>query len=142
MKMRVSVIIGVVFVTILVLTLSGIASAEEKNVKIRTSKATGQIQGEVSAIDKHYIAIVYRRDLEKRAEYEILLPIDKHLKLVHLGSLAEIKVGDTVSVQFDEITDEYKSGENKKTRKGKTITFVRPAPKIPETETLNSGGGL
>jgi len=132
-------IIKICLVVILVLGLPMVGFSEE-NKKIRTAKETKEVEGTVSMIDKNYIAIVYAADPETRTEYEMLLPIDKKLKLVHVRSLDQIKVGDRVKLQFEESTDEYSGGEKKKARKANTLSFIRSAPPKQETETLESEG--
>lgn len=75
--------------------------------------------GEVSAINSSGIAVVYDRNYDTGAEYEIYFPVDKTTPIKHKGSLKEIKVGDLVSVDYI------------KTKEGKTIaksvTFIQAA---------------
>jgi len=124
---------------VLALNLSAEAEqAKEGAGPIRTTADNKEIQGEVTSISKDYIAITYLVDGQKGTEYEMLLPIDKNVKLEHKRSLDEIAIGDIVRVQFREVADEYKN-ETKKSRKGTIISFVSPAVKKPETDTMVSG---
>lgn len=99
------------------------------------------ISGEVSAISKDFIAIVYRRDAAKGTEEEIALPIAKDVIIEHKKSLSEIGAGDLVDVEFEEISEETGEGPKSK-RVAKVISFLRaaPAPKS-ESTVLVSGQG-
>jgi len=124
-----------IIVVMLCTFLAGVAAAQERKVR-KVAEVKKELQGEVVYLSKDYIAIVYSRD--KAIENEILLPIDKNLKLEHLRSLANLKIGDTVAVEFMEITEQDREGKRKKIRIGTGITFIRPAQKKPETTVLDS----
>lgn len=111
---------------------------EVKQEKTRNiiSTTSNELQGEVSWINKKYIAIVYNRDAAKGTEEEILLPLDESVKLQHKRKLDEIAVGDIVSIQYDEETEEDAHNEKKQSRKAKVITFVKPAVKKLSPEVL------
>ena len=107
-------------------------SKEKEEETIITFK---EVMGEVSAITPNFIAIVYRREEEKGVAYEIALPIDKEVRIVHKKNLKEIEVGDTVRVRFAEIRKkeevEREGGKREERirmvgRKAKEIIFVRP----------------
>lgn len=95
------------------------------------------ITGEVSAISKDFIAIVYDRNVGKGSEEEICLPIAKNVIIEHKKSLDQIAVGDTVYVEFDEVSEQTDSGERTKRIAG-AISFVRAAPKPAKTAMLDS----
>ncbi|MEK7850192.1 MAG: hypothetical protein AAB213_05205 [Candidatus Omnitrophota bacterium] len=78
------------------------------------------ISGEVSGITKNSVSIIYNRDYDAGTEYEMLIPINEKTSVKHIRSLAEIKVGDLVSVEYE------KPAENSK-RKAmtKTINFIQ-----------------
>ncbi len=78
------------------LCLVAVGQTQEEKEKIKTTTAAKEVQGEISGIGKDCIAIVYERDLEKGIEYEMLLPIEKDIRLVHKQNLNQIKVGDIV----------------------------------------------
>jgi lipopolysaccharide export LptBFGC system permease protein LptF len=143
-KKQITKILGIGLAVMLVFLSQGRLLAEEKKEeKIRTTSVMKEVEGEISAIGKDYIAVVYERDNTKGEEYEILLPIDKDIKLVRKKSLDQIGVGDKVSIQYEELTEEYKEGPKQK-RRAKIISFVKPAEKKPEaveseTSVLNSG---
>lgn len=64
-----------------------------------------EVQGEVSAITGNFISVIYKRDA--KGEYEMAFPIDKaKILLDHVQSLDQIHRGDTVSVQYEELTQQ------------------------------------
>jgi hypothetical protein len=128
-------IFRLILVLVLCAVLAGEALAQGRKVT-KVAEKKKAVQGEVVYLSKEYISIVYSR--ANGIENEILLPIDKNLKLEHLRSLANLKVGDTVAVEFAEITEQDQEGKRKKIRAGTVITFVRPAQPKPETTVLDS----
>lgn len=98
-----------------------------------------EIQGVVSWISKRYIAVVFKSDDATRSEEEMLLPFDKDLKFEHRKNLGEISVGDTVAVQYEEVTQDSPDGA-KTNRQAKKVIFIRAAVKKPDTTgALQSG---
>jgi len=98
-----------------------------------------EIQGEVTGKTYESISICFARDKESGAEQEIMIPIDeKSIKLVNKQELDEIKIGDVISIEYDEITEDTDEGKFVK-RKGETIHFIRPATSVPESDVLQSG---
>lgn len=107
-----------------------------------------EIEGEVSAVDKHGIAVVYSKDLEKGVESEIYIPLEKeNIKMVHKRNIEDIQVGDTVKVEYEIVTEETKEGQSSKFE-ARTVTFLRAAqkkplpPEPPETEDESDEGVL
>ncbi len=98
--------------------------------KAKISNISKEITGEVSAVNKNGIAIIYNRDLGKGSEDEIFVPLDNTVKLVHKQSIADINVGDVVSVLYEEVSENTKEGVVNKFA-GKIVTFVKPAVKKP-----------
>jgi hypothetical protein len=108
--------------------------------KGQRSVAGKVVEGEISGLGKDYISIIYKKDAEKGAEYEILLPLDDEVQLVHKKSIKDLRVGDRVNIEFDEVTESRDSGE-KVTFKCKKLSFVKPADKKSEdTVSLNLKG--
>ena len=112
--------------------------AQEKTAR-KAARTINVISGEVSAISKDFIAIVYGRNAAKGSEEEIALPIAKDVIIEHKKNLSEIGAGDTVDVEYEEISEETKEGTKSK-RVAKVVSFVRaaPAPK-PKSSVLVSG---
>lgn len=116
------------------LAASAVAAQDKKEKQDKASQdkanleATQEIEGEVSAVDKHGIAIVYNRDAVRGSESEIYIPLVKeNIRIIHKRKIEEIQVGDIVKVEYETVTDEQKhSGFNVK-----TITFLKPAQNKP-----------
>lgn len=120
------------------LCVCAIAPAQGEGTK-RAGRVIKGISGEVSAISKDFIAVVYRRDEAKGTEEEIALPIAKGVIIEHKKNLSEIGVGDTVNVEFEEVAEEPREGARSK-RVARVISFTRAAPPPkPESSVLVSG---
>ena len=104
------------------------AAARNEVTKVETKEVTG----EVSGVSKDFIAIVYKKDDASHASYEVALPIQGTPILQHISNVKQIKVGDTITVQYDEMIKTDEKGKNAVVgRNAKTITFVSPAPPPP-----------
>lgn len=119
-------------ILIVVLLFAIIVNVAEAKEKGKPSISNKTVQGEISAIGKNYISIIYQREKEKGTEYEIWLPLKKEdIKLLHKKSLEDLKVGDIVKIEFEEVTEESKKGI-RSTRKVKVINFIKPAIARPK----------
>ena len=119
--------------------LTTVLYAQEKKHEIK-NRTTGnkEIEGEVTWIGKNKIAITYNKDQATGTEYEILIPYDiANLTFEHRNNMGEIKVGDTVRVQYEEETLEYDDGNKNEKIKAKVISFVRPSTQKPKAQTLS-----
>jgi hypothetical protein len=126
MRMKIS---RIALAAILVLVCNVMLMAQEDKEKSKTTSEMKEVEGAVTWIGQNKIAILYRIDEAKGEEYEILLPLDeKDLTFVHKKNLAEIGKGDTVNVQYEEITEEGQEGK-RTDRKAKIITFVKTGVK-------------
>lgn len=121
-------------VMVLVLGLAGTGFAQKSKQEAKVTSKTGEIEGEISAMGKNYIAIVYKR--EKDTEYEMLLPMDsKKVKIERKKDLSELKIGDIVRIKYEDTTIEDSEKKQTMERKAIVISFVKPAPaKPPEPE--------
>ncbi|MCM8780830.1 MAG: hypothetical protein NC908_02770 [Candidatus Omnitrophica bacterium] len=117
---------------------NGVLIGQETKKEPKVATVTKEIEGEVSWIGRGYISVVFERDVEKATENEILLPLDKDLKIYHKKSLEEIKPGDTVRIQYEEITEEYPEGRRREFSLAKAITFLKPAKAKQDMQTLVS----
>jgi hypothetical protein len=131
------------FISVLILILSlclnaVLVCAQDEVISEQKNLAKKEVQGEVSGIGYGSISIVYQRDIEKGTAEEILLPVDEVEQIIHKQNIKQINVGDTVSIQYDEITQETENGPNI-LRKAKVITFIKPAAPLPmESEVLET----
>ena len=98
------------------------------------------ISGEVSAISKDFIAVVYRSDNTHGSEEEIALPIAKDATVEHKKSLSEIIPGDMVDVEFEEYTEETPQGSRSK-RVAVVVRFLKAGNKPVETFTFGKEEG-
>ncbi|MDD5194260.1 MAG: hypothetical protein PHQ96_01130 [Candidatus Omnitrophica bacterium] len=140
------VCIAVCFVFVALCVLTGLCFAQSpltQETKTKRTSKMKEIQGEVTWIGKDRIAIVYASS--GTSEDEILLPFGKNMVLQHLQSLSQIQPGDTVSIQYEEASEDTPDG-TKITRVAKAIIFVRPSTRTPPTaqeqdsgESLKSG---
>ncbi len=90
------------------------------------------ISGQVSAVTKDFIAVVYRSDEAKGSEEEIALPVAGDAVVEHKQSLSQIGVGDMVDVEYEEYSEETPEGPKSK-RVAVVVRFLRAAPK-PQLE--------
>ena len=118
---------------VLILGFMGTVFAKDKEKKEKVVKtASGVVSGEISGISEKFISVVYEKDKEKGIEYETLVPIDKDVKIEHKKSLSELKIGDRVSIQYEDVTVEDSDKQQTLKRKAKIVRFVRSAVKKPE----------
>lgn len=120
-------------ISILVLGLAGIALAQGGKGEVASGSVMKEVQGEISWMNAKYIAVVYNRDLTAGVEDEILLPIDNDIRLQHRQKLSELAVGDTVTIQYAEDTEDDGEGNVKTKRHARLISFVKPALKKADT---------
>lgn len=135
MKNKLLILSGLIII-VLTLAITGVAQTGKekalvgKEMKQSTGKVS-EITGEISGISKHYLSVVYDRDLTKGIEYELLLPIDKDMQIKNKKSVSELNVGDTISMQYEEnvVTDSKEKQALK--RKSRELNFVKAAPPKP-----------
>lgn len=133
--MRQSKLFSGIKISLMVILILGFArtgfmqDAEKKERAIKTAK--GGVSGEISGISKNYISVVYEKDTENGIEYEMLLPIDKDIQLEYKKSLGEMKIGDRVSIQYEDTTTEDSEKQKTFKREAKVVTFVGPAAPTP-----------
>ncbi len=109
--------------------LSAVSWAQKAGRKLNV------ISGEVSAVSKDFIAVVYRSDEVRGSEEEIALPVAKDAVVEHKQSLSQIGIGDMVDVEYEEYTEETPDGPKSK-RVAVAVRFLRAAPKQPEPFTF------
>ena len=113
-------------------------SAEETKEKKGPEAIMKEVTGEVSAIDKHCIAVVYKHD-PATGDYELPITIKDPPQMEHIKELNQIKMGDTVTVKYEQMTEIGEDGKEIIGDKfAKVITFLHaappPPPEKPETE--------
>ncbi|GEM_PF-6523896 len=109
-------------------------NSEESNVIKSVGK---QVTGQVSGISKDYIGIVYQAD--KNTEREMGVMIKGVPTLERVKELNEIEMGDTVTVEFSEVTEKDENDQEVMKHVATKIIFVKKAPPPPaETTVLTS----
>jgi hypothetical protein len=86
--------------------------------------AVKQVTGEVSLIRQGSISVVYQRDDKKAMDYEMVLPLDKNVRLAHKRSVNELQVGDTVRVTYEERSWKDDTGVERMHRQATEIQFM------------------
>ncbi len=128
--------------SVVLLSLTGIGLAAEatsvgtSDIQTATSEPPQKIEdkevtGDLSGLNKQSITIDYNRS--GGTSYEMLLSLDPQIQLEGLQSLAELKVGDTVKVKYQQI---YKDGE-----KNERIVLKNMATSIAIVRTAPTAGG-
>ena len=101
-------------------------------------KENKTISGEIGFINSEFISIIDSRDTDAGIEHEILMYLDKDAQVTRKDSLNEIKMGDTVEIQYEKTTKTSKDvRKSKKVIKG--VKFLREAKKKTKDSTLKSG---
>ena len=101
-------------------------------------KENKTISGEVGFINSEFISIIDHRDTDEGIEHEILLYLDKDVAVIRKDSLNEIKLGDTVQLQYEKTTKTSKNVRKSK-KVIKEVRFLRKAEKKGKGSTLKSG---
>lgn len=100
--------------------------AEETSQIVSTTPRI--VEGEVSSVSKDYIAVIYKRDAQG-VEYEMLLPVQAAaVQLEGIQDIKQLKTGDVIRIDYDEITTADSKGNEKLDRRTKAVKFIRPAP--------------
>jgi hypothetical protein len=98
-----------------------------------------RVTGRLSAISKRCLSVVYRQDEKKGVEDEMAFILDDGVREANRQTLERVRVGDRVSVAYDEVlckdTEQAKEGDKKEgeaavektERKVRSITLVRRA---------------
>ncbi len=95
------------------------------------------VTGQVSGISNDYIGVTYLTS--KNKEYEMGIYIKGTPVLEHVTDLEQIQMGDTVTVEYDVVTEKDDNDQETSRHVAKKIIFVRKAPPPPpETTVLTS----
>lgn len=120
------------------------AACAAKPDKIVSRKKVGEqlleaksITGTISYVDKKYVSIVISRNDQEKSEEEIGFWIDEGEQEGWRKKLSEMKPGDRIEIQFDDVIQEYEMKKEDGTverktlldkRKAKSVKFLSPAP--------------
>jgi hypothetical protein len=90
---------------------------------VKENKST---TGKVGFINSQFIAIVEESDAQEGFERETLYYLDKDTTVKRKNSLSELKVGDTVKIDYEKTTKASK-GVQKSKKVVKDVDFLRGA---------------
>ncbi len=109
--------------------------SEEERTIIKTEAK--EITGQVSAIDKNFIAVIYQTG--KNSENEMGIYIEGAPQLERVKDLTQIQAGDTVTVEYEKVSEKDKEDNEFARHMVKKIIFVKKAPPPPpETDVMMS----
>ena len=80
-----------------------------------------ELVGEVSFINQQFISVIYSKNKEEGKEEELVLYLDRGVKLENISGLGDIKTEDIVKIDYAEIKK-----EGKVKRVAKKIRLVKP----------------
>ena len=99
------------------------AASQQEQVSYKT------VTGEVSGVGAKFIAVEYERNTKKGAAFEMALPVDEAATLERIKQLKELKLGDTVRVEYQETATKDDKGQYTNVRRVATkIALLRTAP--------------
>lgn len=102
--------------------------AEEPKTEEKVTIVKKSVTGEVTGIMANFIGVSSGEKSATGAPREFAFNLNKDVKLEHKKSLNQIGVGDTVRIDYDEVTTEKPDGNKSSKRVVKAISFIRPAP--------------
>ena len=95
------------------------------------------VQGQVSGVSATFVAVEYDRDAKSGEVFEMAFPVDDAAKLERIKRLQELKLGDTVLIEYRETMLKDEQGEYAPAKRVATkIALLRTAP----AEALSSSG--
>ena len=101
-----------------------------------------EVTGEISAVNRHGIAVEYSHSKEGSSSEEVYLPIEGNVEVRMLGRIMtvnELKPGDIVNVRYAKIYQVAEDGKQTHIKTlAKSITVLTPAPL---ESPLSSRGG-
>ncbi|HDN86214.1 MAG TPA: hypothetical protein ENG49_03215 [Candidatus Omnitrophica bacterium] len=108
---------------------------EVEIIKVETKEITGEVVSFSPMKNPKFIGVAYQVG---DVGYDAFFKVDENVKIVHKRSLDEIKLGDMVSVTYNEITQKTEGGREQTVRVAKTIRFIKPATREIRPELKKS----
>jgi hypothetical protein len=93
--------------------------------------ASGAMTGELIALNDRYVTIAYKVEGDDKVDHQMLLPYSDDLTFNHMKGLSDMKIGDTFTVSYEDVSEDDGNGNVKFNRKAKAVSFVSPAPPKP-----------
>ncbi len=97
---------------------------EVEIIKVETKEITGEVVSFSPMKNPKFIGVAYQVG---DVGYDAFFKVDENVKIVHKRSLDEIKLGDMVSVIYEEITQKTEEGREQTVKVAKAIRFIKPA---------------
>jgi len=123
--LNIAIIIGLIMLLSAPLLAQEAQENKKKNIEVTMKEATGVI----SALSANFIAVETGIDPSTGIPREEAFNLDKNVRVLHKNSLKEIKVGDTVTVGYEETIETTDTGRRIRSTSVKTITFLKSPPK-------------
>lgn len=108
---------------------------KEEIIKVETKEITGEIISFSPMKNPKFIGVAYQAG---DVGYDAFFKVDENVKIVHKRSLDEMKLGDMISVTYNEITQKTEGGREQTVRVAKTIRFIKPATREIRPELKKS----
>jgi hypothetical protein len=116
--------------------IAATALAQEKTANKETVRK--EVTGVVSGLSSNFMAVTYGGDDPSQGAYEMAFTIDKKIRVEHKNKLSDIKFGDTVTVKYDEITEELDNGRKIRTFVAQAVMFLKAASRdLTSQEAVN-----
>lgn len=122
-----------IYALVAVFLAAAAQSFAENEIKPKRIVDKRTIQGEVAGIQPESIAITYETNDEQGTSKDILLQFDDGMLLQNKKALKQIRAGDIVAVEYNEITE-----DGSLTRRATKVIFVKAAAKKAESSMLDS----
>ena len=127
---RIKLLMSWVITVFLVLGLgvAGALRAEDGKIKeiIETKETIGRLSSRSPINTPNYIGITLIDSRGNDTNRDMFFHADEELKVQHKRKFSDIKIGDTVKVVYDEITQVTEDGEKRLIKRvAKIVKFVR-----------------
>lgn len=130
-------ILALVFAAFIAAAGAGYCAEDPSKVKETTVAKT--VTGIATGVSPKFIAVEYGASLKDGAALEMAFNVDREVRIKNKRSLKDIGMGDTVTVDYDEITKTNLEGKVLSSRRvARSVSFIRPAPKEVESEVLGA----
>ena len=121
-------VITVIGISTIGLSISGFAQTKDAPSEDKVTVVKKSVAGEVTGVMANFIGVSSGEKSTTGAPREFAFNLNKDVKLEHKKELKQIGVGDTVKVDYDEVTTEKSDGSKSSKRVARTISFMKSAP--------------
>ncbi len=118
-----------------------VAPVEEEKAPVKPEEKTvseiKELTGEITGLSGSFIAITSGTTAEG-AGLESAFNVPKDVRMAHKRSFKELRQGDTVTVRYEEVRQSFADGRTMRKNTVKSITFLKAAPKVTQSEALTT----